>query len=782
MQSACFFIFGRPIYWYGFIIVAALLACKCETLLVAASPSLNNPAADTGGERNAPMEESHYRFTGWDGGIGIAFGSPATTIPDVLELGYDIVWGAEIFARESAAMGTSMFRYWNSIIEISLKGPADAYDFSGMQDKQKAAELAFDAWAEIQYGAKGLSKYAKVQYKPDGTYGDVYGRMDLSSENPLVDAVINRYMKNFDDQGITKGGVGLDNTGVMPEFFLKRLREQCLKRGLGIAANGCPDKCLKYIDFFCNEGFPFTVRFARDTMAKGFNGIFGEFTMQHLSPGEFKLYLKTRLFNRIVFFGYTNGGVAKGATYSFYFRRPDVYHHQRWVARKYIPLSRALCRMGRVKEKEVGATLVGAGAHPAPAGGNAASTVKVDADGKVFEYKWSKRVDVQEMVVSSTGGRFIDQYGKNAKNGGVYLFVNSTKPEEVECNAGALGINASVVVFDEFNERLLDCRLADGKLAFRTTEGPALVQIADRKTIAANILARVRVMLEHQLLQRKFDRETAGKSNLAAPIREWPVFCREYVLDGNVKRSGNWSMKTEGGTYKASRWNHYQRRGAGQLIDVNQSAPEPLVLTAYCKADAIPRSDKVDLNNLDERMKHFDVREAYTCCVRLYLDYQDGEWPEVHSGYFTPGTHDWDKVEVRVTPKKPVKTAMVLVEFHQPEGVAWFDDITLTPESQPGRNLLAYGGFEKDEVSVKEKQRIGDEYEALVKKAMDTAASMIVSRKKLAELKETIGPHRRIDRRREDGALFRLRTPRLRRREGETGEMRRHTAMIRPRF
>ena len=75
-------------------------------------------------------------FSGWHGGIGIAFGTPSRDIADVTEMGYEIVWGSED-PRAIKALGVSVFRYWNSIVETSLKGPG--YDFSGMVDKDEAA-------------------------------------------------------------------------------------------------------------------------------------------------------------------------------------------------------------------------------------------------------------------------------------------------------------------------------------------------------------------------------------------------------------------------------------------------------------------------------------------------------------------------------------------------------------------------------------------------------------------------------------------------------------------
>jgi hypothetical protein len=193
------------------------------------------------GTENSAVAEpapAAHDFSGWRGGIGITFDTPSRDVADVTEMGYEIVWGGED-PRAIKALGVSVFRYWNSIVETSLKGPG--YDFSHMSDKQKAAKLAFDAWMERTYGVKGLSKYANVRYDPTGAYGDVSGSMDLSSENELVKAVVAKYIQGFEEDGITHGGVGLDNAGRVPREFLEALARRLNARGLGIAANGCPD-------------------------------------------------------------------------------------------------------------------------------------------------------------------------------------------------------------------------------------------------------------------------------------------------------------------------------------------------------------------------------------------------------------------------------------------------------------------------------------------------------------------------------------------------------------
>ncbi len=241
-------------------------------------------------ETKSSITNNQYGYSGWRGGIGIAFGAPAKKMSDITELGYEIIWGDEDISCIKL-LNIAIFRYFNCIVELSIKDPQGRYDFSNIEDKNQAAKLAFDAWAEINFGVKGLSKYADIRYFPEGKYGDVYGKMDLSSNNPLVGSIIDAYLKWFVDRDLKKGGIALDNAGKVPETFLKILEEKLHEKGLGIATNGCPEELLSHIDFFGNEGFPFTVDFARKIREKGFRGILAEFALQHLSPGELELYI-----------------------------------------------------------------------------------------------------------------------------------------------------------------------------------------------------------------------------------------------------------------------------------------------------------------------------------------------------------------------------------------------------------------------------------------------------------------------------------------------------------
>ena len=680
-----------------------------------------------GGSAMAEGASAPPDFSGWRGGIGITFGTPSRDIADVTEMGYEIVWGGED-PRAVKSLGVSVFRYWNSVVETSLKG--SGYDFSRMPDKDEAAKLAFDAWMERAYGVKGLSKYANVRYNPKGAYGDIYGSMDLSSENDLVKAVIASYMQGFDKDGITHGGIGLDNAGKVPREFLEALARRLNARGLGIAANGCPDEYLTYIDFFGNEGFPFSINYARRAREKGLRGILGEFTMQHLSGGEIDAYLKSKLFNGIVFFGYTNGGTAAGASYSGYCSRPDVYNHQRWVLRKLVPISRAVQRAGRqmdpaaklasgpgkgdrhlLPERPEGghhARMVVAPKVPVPFSGPAPAGVAVNAEGKVKEVKRREAGLDRITGRSPETAPLVARYGRDMANG-IYLFIDSGRPEEVVCDAKKLGVRADTLVFDEFAGRVLEARRAADTLTFKTPEGPGMVQLASASTVAKSLLARTAEGLRLQLTQRALDRELGTRF----PHKAWSRFCQAAKWDATVAHTGKGSLAVVGGTYTATmpQWKYFKRQGAAQFVSLCQTAPQPIVLRGFSKAREVATSEEVVLRTPAERRRHFDAREGHAYCMHLYLDYQDGQWPEVHTVLFSPGTHDWEEKSIRVEPTRPVKTAMVLLEFHQPQGAAWFDDLSLSSGSGTDGNLLAAPGFEEKDSAAAEAQAMSAEYE-----------------------------------------------------------------------
>jgi hypothetical protein len=390
-----------------------------------------------------------------------------------------------------------------------------------------------------------------------------------------------------------------------------------------------------------------------------------------------------------------------------------VYHHQRWVLRRLVPISRAVQRAGR--QQDPAATLASAAATPSEAD-TAPAGVAINSEGKVLE--WGRR----DAGLDRIAGRFsntrplILRYGSDVTDG-IYLFVDSGQPEDVVCDARKLGVRADTLVFDEFAGRVLEAKHAEDALSFKTPEGPSVVQLASALTLAKGFLARIADELRLQLTQRALDRALGTR----LPHKVWSRFCQAAQWDANVARTGKGSLAVAGGTYTATmpQWKYFNRQGAAQLVALNQTAPEPIVARAFSKARDVASSEEVVLDTPAARRRHFDAREGHAYAMHLYLDYQDGQWPEVHSVGFAPGTHDWEEKSIRVVPTRPVKTAMVLLEFHQPQGAAWFDDLSLSSGDRAERNLLAAPGFEEEDAAAVRAQAIGADYERQVQALLE---------------------------------------------------------------
>lgn len=651
--------------------------------------------------------------SGWRGGIGIAFSAPAARMADITELGVDICWGSQTQRQDhrwGPMAGAAQYYYFGCTVQLSLKDRDGRFDFSDWPDKDAAARAAVDAWLAVTFGAKGLSGYVKSAYRPN-SYGDVEGTYDLSAVNDLARTIVRQYLARFEDGGIRYGGVALDNAGRIPEPFLRYLSDCLHEKGFGVAANGCPESLANRLDLFCDEKFPYSVAFARSLRAYDFTGVFGEFPIRHLSAGELDRYLKTKLFNGIVFFGYTDdpyGCDAAKVSYSFYHSRPDVYNHHRWVLRRLVPLSRSLVKAGR---QAVALARTASGATQLDDG---IRHVAVNDLGIVREGSDLSDAEADIFKGSLALDNSVEQFGADPA-AGIFLVVNAQAPETVHCDRRALGITPETLACDEFKCAALPLKLTDESARFTAPAGTSVIQLGTRATIIRNLLGRIEAEFAAQQLQRRMDAALGCRyprklsafpddvwlentePGLGSPLKYWEPFCQGYLIDTKESLSGGASLRLEGGSFAmfpGSPVRHHHRQGAAQLVNVNQVRPAPLVLTAHSKAFRIPRSD---LSRIENRRFHFAERLGHYYCMHLYLDYQDGAWPEIHTAAFSPGTHDWESRVLRVVPEKPVKTAMVLLELHQPEGTAWWDDVSLVPESDPQDNLLACPGFEAED-------------------------------------------------------------------------------------
>ncbi len=98
------------------------------------------------------------------------------------------------------------------------------------------------------------------------------------------------------------------------------------------------------------------------------------------------------------------------------------------------------------------------------------------------------------------------------------------------------------------------------------------------------------------------------------------------------------------------------QRGFAQTVVVNQDVPRPIIATAWSRAENVGGSRDNDYS--------------------LYLDilYADGTplWGQVAA--FKPGSHDWQKGEVRIFPTKPIKQVSYHLLLRRHSGKAMFRD------------------------------------------------------------------------------------------------------------
>ena len=167
-------------------------------------------------------------------------------------------------------------------------------------------------------------------------------------------------------------------------------------------------------------------------------------------------------------------------------------------------------------------------------------------------------------------------------------------------------MRTDTVIFDEFAGHVLEAERGAGTLTFKTAEGPSVVQLASAPTVAKNLLARTAEGLRLQLTQRALDRNLGTRF----PHKAWSRFCQAGKWDATVARTGKGSLAVAGGTYTATmpQWKYFNRQGAAQLVSLNQTAPEPIQLRAFSKAQDVASSEPVVFDTPVARRHHFDAR------------------------------------------------------------------------------------------------------------------------------------------------------------------------------
>jgi len=144
-------------------------------------------------------------------------------------------------------------------------------------------------------------------------------------------------------------------------------------------------------------------------------------------------------------------------------------------------------------------------------------------------------------------------------------------------------------------------------------------------------------------------------------LQTWNAIEGTFTWDKQIKRSGAQSIRLHNPTADL-------RSGVMHVVPLNQTKPTPFRVTAWSRAENVSGS----------------ADSGYS----LYLDlhYTDGtpEWGLIAP--FSTGTHDWERREVRVVPRKPVARVNVHLLLRNHAGTAWFDEVQM--ETMEGLQVL----------------------------------------------------------------------------------------------
>lgn len=135
-------------------------------------------------------------------------------------------------------------------------------------------------------------------------------------------------------------------------------------------------------------------------------------------------------------------------------------------------------------------------------------------------------------------------------------------------------------------------------------------------------------------------------------LKTWTATEGSFTWDAQVKRSSQQSIRLHNDS-------HEQRSGVMHTIELNQTKPVPLRISAWSRAK--------------------DVSGSADAGYSLYIDlhYTDGtpEWGLISP--FSTGTHDWERREVLVIPRKPIARVYVHLLLRNHAGTVWFDDVQM---------------------------------------------------------------------------------------------------------
>ena len=149
----------------------------------------------------------------------------------------------------------------------------------------------------------------------------------------------------------------------------------------------------------------------------------------------------------------------------------------------------------------------------------------------------------------------------------------------------------------------------------------------------------------------------------------WEMLSPYEIVDG-VAHTGQRSLKLHA---TAAGQLHELR----QVFELNQKKADAVTLSVWCKAQDVT-----------------GVKDA-DCGAWVDMEMADGEHRWGRSAPAEVGTHDWQELKLLLGGDKPIsQIRLYLLLRGAHAGTAWFDDVSVTTASAPGKNLSRSPGFE----------------------------------------------------------------------------------------
>ena len=160
------------------------------------------------------------------------------------------------------------------------------------------------------------------------------------------------------------------------------------------------------------------------------------------------------------------------------------------------------------------------------------------------------------------------------------------------------------------------------------------------------------------------------------------------LLQPGAWRPWSHGFRAEGGVFVCENGPDAKaQRGARQSVTLDQTRPEPIIATAWSRAEDVTGSSDAD----------------YAVYVDLIYDNGTPLWGQ--SSPFKTGSHDWQQARVLIVPERPVKHLAFHMLFRDHGGKAWFRDPELQVVSAKA------GSFVFDGVPITRRGAIADGFQ-----------------------------------------------------------------------